>query len=109
MLSLRFLSARLRREVSGGLFHNAACRGGGLYILLRSPVGRDALIPPQKPPLCKGRWHGASRDGGIALYRRAACFAPAVWRGRIACRMARSGSMGAKPLFCIQYGIIPYK
>ena len=19
----------------------------------------------QKPPLCKGRWHGVSRDGGI--------------------------------------------
>ena len=24
-----------------------------------------------KPPLCKGRWHGASRDGGIAMQLRA--------------------------------------
>ncbi len=26
--------------------------------------GIDLLSHP-KPPLCKGRWHGASRDGGI--------------------------------------------
>ena len=25
------------------------------------------LNPPSKPPLCKGRWHGVSRDGGIVL------------------------------------------
>ncbi len=25
-----------------------------------------------KPPLCKGRWHGASRDGGIGKRRGAA-------------------------------------
>ena len=39
-----------------------------------APVGRDALIAPltctaltaigSLPLLCKGRWHGASRDGG---------------------------------------------
>ena len=26
--------------------------------------------PGQKPPLCKGRWHGASRDGGIDRTKR---------------------------------------
>ena len=27
------------------------------------PRGMDRSAP--KPPLCKGRWHGVSRDGGI--------------------------------------------
>ena len=27
--------------------------------------GRRPLHATVKPPLCKGRWHGVSRDGGI--------------------------------------------
>ena len=26
---------------------------------------KSMLASPAKPPLCKGRWHGGSRDGGI--------------------------------------------
>ncbi|MBE5760177.1 MAG: hypothetical protein E7332_09200 [Clostridiales bacterium] len=29
----------------------------------------EKVLQAPKPPLCKGRWHGASRDGGIVRYR----------------------------------------
>ena len=32
-------------------------------------VNGVTLADGKEPPLCKGRWHGASRDGGIVILR----------------------------------------
>ena len=39
--------------------------------------GQDPSLQyrPPKPPLCKGRWHGVSRDGGIVTLR----YRPTCW------------------------------
>ena len=34
-------------------------------VAARDPAGERCSHRPAKPPLCKGRWHGVSRDGGI--------------------------------------------
>ena len=56
---------------------NFGWRRGGFYIrpwdcaAVAGLHGRAMLAPTTrlKPPLCKGRWHGGSRDGGIVILR----------------------------------------
>ena len=51
------------------------CRGEqrspGQSYAATKPRGRTLCAPTTrlKPPLCKGRWHGVSRDGGIVILR----------------------------------------
>ena len=64
-----------------------------------SVVSKCALAGKQKPPLCKGRWHGISRDGGIVkvefyaktILQSASLTAPftqgSLWRYSLVCRL----------------------
>ena len=49
----------------------------GFFIFIPLPKSRFSgfyfrcvtLADGEKPPLCTGSWHGASRDGGIVILR----------------------------------------
>ena len=43
------------------MLHNLLSFTNNSIVICKMIVGR-------KPPLCKGRWHGDSRDGGIVMY-----------------------------------------
>ena len=44
--------------------------GRAHFYTLFGVVRIERFCTAQKPPLCKGRWHGASRDGGIVMQRK---------------------------------------
>ena len=57
--------------------------------------GRRPLRPTAKPPLCKGRWHGVSRDGGIGARARVDRYMGKV---TIPHRLSADRSRGRAPL-----------
>ena len=47
------------------LFYWTAPHGGLFFMGGVCPLSQGQRFSASKPPLCKGRWHGVSRDGGI--------------------------------------------